>query len=50
MVPKVDRARWFGLDDARAHMLASQAGLLDCLEASSPTSSPIQNDLTGPRR
>jgi len=31
--PEVDRARWFGLDDAREMILPSQAELLDRLEA-----------------
>ncbi len=31
--PEVDRARWFGLDEARAMILPSQAELLDRLEA-----------------
>lgn len=31
MVPEVDEARWFDLEDARAHMLSSQVPLLDRL-------------------
>jgi predicted NUDIX family NTP pyrophosphohydrolase len=31
MVPEVDEARWFGLEEARVHMLASQGPLLDRL-------------------
>lgn len=30
--PEVDRAAWFGLDEARAKILPSQAPLLDLLE------------------
>lgn len=30
--PEVDRARWFGMDEARAMMLASQQPLLDALD------------------
>jgi predicted NUDIX family NTP pyrophosphohydrolase len=30
--PEVDRAAWFGIEDARAKMLASQVPLLDLLE------------------
>ena len=32
VVPEVDAARWFGLDDARRYVLASQLVLLDRLE------------------
>jgi predicted NUDIX family NTP pyrophosphohydrolase len=31
--PEVDEARWFGLEEARAKILASQAPILDALEA-----------------
>jgi predicted NUDIX family NTP pyrophosphohydrolase len=31
--PEVDEARWFGLDEARAKILPSQAPILDALEA-----------------
>jgi ElaB/YqjD/DUF883 family membrane-anchored ribosome-binding protein len=31
-VPETDEARWFSLDDARCHMLASQAPLLHRLD------------------
>lgn len=30
---EVDKARWFGLDEARAMILPSQAGLIDAIEA-----------------
>jgi predicted NUDIX family NTP pyrophosphohydrolase len=33
MIPEVDEARWFGLEEARVHMLASQAPLLGRLAA-----------------
>jgi predicted NUDIX family NTP pyrophosphohydrolase len=32
--PEVDRAAWFGLEEARAHILPSQAPILDALLAS----------------
>ena len=31
--PEVDRARWFGLDDARRKLLSGQVGFLDRLSA-----------------
>ena len=45
--PEIDRAAWFGLDEARSRILIGQVGFLDALAASWRT--PIAGRRNGPR-